>query len=137
MTRADLDKKPAEVQAMFDALSNQLPNIRDGRVRPLALMRDRRSPALPDLPTTAEAGVPDAEMPGWIGLFAPAGTPPEIVKAVNAAAEKALAKPATIALLATEGNSAMGGSPERARQYILEEQAKWAKLIKDARITLE
>ena len=91
---AATDLIAGHVQAMFDALSNQLPNIRDGRVRPLALMRDRRSPALPEVPTTAEAGVAGAEMPGWVGLFAPTGTPAPIRQRMIALLSAAMEEPA-------------------------------------------
>lgn len=109
--------------------------LKGKRLRALAVTSRARLPIFPDVPTVAEAGYPGFEATDWKAIVAPVGTPQEIVKAINTAAEKALSKPATMALLATEGSTAMGGSPEQARKYIFEEQVKWAKLIREARIS--
>ncbi|WP_295850262.1 tripartite tricarboxylate transporter substrate binding protein [uncultured Xylophilus sp.] len=111
--------------------------IKGRRLRALAVTSQARLPILPDVPTVAESGYRGFEAVDWKAIVAPAGTPAAVVRAINAAAEKALSKPATIALLASEGSVPLGGTPERAQQYIRDEQQKWARLIQDARITLE
>ncbi len=82
----------------------------------------------------AESGYEGFEALDWKALVAPAGTPPEVVRAVNAVVEKVLADPATVAMFTAEGSTAMGGSSEVAQRYIQEEQKKWARLIREAGI---
>jgi tripartite-type tricarboxylate transporter receptor subunit TctC len=103
-------------------------------LRPLAVSSRARLEILPDVPTVAESGYEGFEALDWKALVAPAGTPPEVVRAVNAVVEKVLADPATVAMFTAEGSTAMGGSPEAAQRYIQEEQKKWARLIREAGI---
>lgn len=122
---------------MFATPQSVLEMLKGKRLRALAVTSARRLPVLPDVPTVAESGYAGFEAVDWKVIVAPAATPAAVVQALNAANEKVLSKPETIALLATEGSTAMGGSPAKARQYITAEQRKWARLIKDANITLE
>ncbi|MET1113682.1 MAG: tripartite tricarboxylate transporter substrate binding protein [Comamonas sp.] len=122
---------------MFATPQSVLEMLKGKRLRALAVTSAKRLPVLPDVPTVAESGYAGFEAVDWKVLVAPAGTPATIVQALNAANEKVLSKPETIALLATEGSTALGGSAAKARQYIQAEQRKWARLIKDANITLE
>lgn len=122
---------------MFATPQSVLEMLKGKRLRALAVTSAKRLPVLPDVPTVAESGYAGFEAVDWKVLVAPAGTPAAIVQALNAANEKVLSKPETIALLATEGSTALGGSAAKARQYIQAEQRKWARLIKDANITLE
>ncbi len=122
---------------MFATPQAVLEMIKGKRLRALAVTSAARLPILPDVPTVAESGYAGFEAVDWKVLVAPAGTPTAVVQALNAANEKALSKPETIALLATEGSTALGGSPAKAQQYIQAEQRKWARLIKDTNITLE
>ncbi|SSW67719.1 Bug family tripartite tricarboxylate transporter substrate binding protein [Achromobacter agilis] len=103
-------------------------------LRPLAVTSRARLPILPDVPTVAESGFDGFEALDWKALVAPAGTPGEVIKAVNGVVEKVLADPATVAMFTAEGSTAMGGTPEAAQQYILHEQKKWARLISEANI---
>ncbi|GAB1577710.1 Bug family tripartite tricarboxylate transporter substrate binding protein [Bordetella petrii] len=103
-------------------------------LRPLAVTARTRLSILPDVPTVAESGYDGFEALDWKALVAPAGTPPQVIAAVNRVMEKILADPATVAMFTAEGSTAMGGSPEAARQYIEDEQKKWARLIRAARI---
>lgn len=103
-------------------------------LRSLAVSSRARLAILPEVPTVAESGYEGFEALDWKALVAPAGTPPEVVKAVNAVVEKVLADPATVAMFTAEGSTAMGGSPEAAQRYIQEEQKKWARLIREAGI---
>ncbi|MNI49694.1 Tripartite tricarboxylate transporter family receptor [compost metagenome] len=103
-------------------------------LRPLAVSARERLSILPDVPTVAESGFDGFEALDWKALVAPAGTPPEVIEAVNSVVQKVLADPATIAMFTAEGSKAMGGSPQAAQQYILDEQKKWAALIREAGI---
>ncbi|WP_332608402.1 Bug family tripartite tricarboxylate transporter substrate binding protein [Achromobacter sp. ESBL13] len=103
-------------------------------LRPLAVTSRERLSILPDVPTVAESGFDGFEAVDWKALVAPAGTPPEIIAQVNGVVEKVLADPATIAMFTAEGSKPMGGSPQSAQQYILNEQQKWARLIREANI---
>jgi tripartite-type tricarboxylate transporter receptor subunit TctC len=98
------DLMAGHVQVMFDSLGNVLNNVRSGKLRALAVLRDRRSPQLPSLPTAAEAGVSGAELDGWLGLFAPAGTPPAILDKLTATLVPAMQESATMERLIELGN---------------------------------
>lgn len=111
--------------------------IKGGKMRALAVTSSKRLAILPEVPTVAESGYKDFEAVDWKVIVAPAGTPPEVVRRLNAAVAKALTQPAMIAQLAAEGSTPMSGSPERAAAYLKAEQAEWGKLIRDAGIKLE
>ncbi|CAB3863095.1 Bug family tripartite tricarboxylate transporter substrate binding protein [Achromobacter piechaudii] len=103
-------------------------------LRPLAVTARERLSILPDVPTVAESGFDGFEALDWKALVAPAGTPPEVIAEVNGVVQKVLTDPATIAMFTAEGSKAMGGSAQSAQQYILDEQKKWARLIREANI---
>ncbi|MEI2415378.1 tripartite tricarboxylate transporter substrate binding protein [Orrella sp. JC864] len=103
-------------------------------LRALAVTSVARLPILPDVPTVAESGFEGFEAVDWKALVAPAGTPREVVQAVNGVVQKVLDDPATVAMFTAEGSTAMGGSAQAAQQYIRDEQQKWARLIQEAGI---
>ncbi len=111
--------------------------IKGGKLRALAVTSKKRLAILPEVPTVAESGYKDFEAVDWKVIVAPAGTPADVVKRLNAAVAKALTQPAMIAQLAAEGSTPMSGSPEQVARYIKAEQAEWGKLIRDAGIKLE
>jgi len=119
-----------QVQLMFDNLPPSLPQIKAGKLRALAVTSAARAPALPDVPTVAEAGLPGFEASSWFGLLAPAGTPPAIVAKINAEVGKWLATPEAKENLAKQGANAAGGTPEDFAKHIAAETAKWAKVVK-------
>jgi tripartite-type tricarboxylate transporter receptor subunit TctC len=121
-----------QVQIMFDNLPPSLPHIRSGKLRALAVTTAERAPALPDLPTMQEAGVPGFESSSWFGLLAPAGTPRPIVVKINEEVARWLATPEAKEKLAAIGAAARGGSPEDFAQHIAAETAKWAKVVKES-----
>src|SRR5579863_8165406 len=125
------------VQLMFESLNSIAPFARSGAVRALAVSGDRRSPAFPDLPTIAEAGVPGYSAPGWIGVIAPAGVPRAIVDRLNAAANRAIASPAFARWNAGVGDEPAGGTPEEFAALIASDSAKWGEVIKRAGIKFE
>ena len=109
-----------------------LPHIRTGALRPIALGTTARAPTAPDVPTTVEVGMPELRIENWYGMIAPAGTPPAIVAELNRITTTALADPNVKERLAAQGMTAVGDTPEQFREFIGNEIAKWAKVIKDA-----
>lgn len=125
-----------EVSIMFATVSGVQPQIKAGRVRGLAVTTARRSNLLPALPTLAET-LPGFEMLSWLGLLAPAGTPPAIINRLNAETAKVLALPDVKALLAAEGFEIISGTPAEFGDYIKREIEKFTKLAKATGIKAE
>jgi len=121
-----------QVQLMFDNLPPSLPQIKAGKLRALAVTSSTRAPALPDVPTVAEAGLPGFEASSWFGVLAPAGTPPAIVAKLNAEIAKWLTTPEAKEKLANVGANIAGGTPEDFARHIQAETAKWAKVVKES-----
>jgi tripartite-type tricarboxylate transporter receptor subunit TctC len=119
-----------QVQLMFDNLPSSLQMIKAGKLRAVAVTSADRAPALPNVPTIAESGVPGFEATSWFGVVAPAGTPPEIVNRLNAEIDKWLKSPEAKEKLLAQGAAAAGGTPEQFAAYIRSETDKWAKVIK-------
>jgi len=113
-----------------------LPNIGSGQVRGLAVSTAVRSPAAPDIPTVAEAGVPGFEVGGWYALVAPAKTPPEIVHKINVDTVATLGEPQLKAKLEQIGYIVMSSSPEELATLIKTEIARWGQLIKELGIVV-
>jgi tripartite-type tricarboxylate transporter receptor subunit TctC len=124
------DLMAGQVQLMFDNLPSSLGQIKAGKLRPIAVTSAQRAPALPDIPTIAESGLPGFEATSWFGVLAPAGTPPDIVKRLNGEIDKWLQSPEAKDKLLAQGAVAAGGSPEDFAGYIRSETDKWAKVIK-------
>jgi tripartite-type tricarboxylate transporter receptor subunit TctC len=114
-----------------------IPLIKGGRVRALAVTGSKRMPVLPDVATVAELGYPGFDVTDWKVLVAPAGTPAAIVNRINAEVDKSLAKPEMVARLLADGSAPMGGSPQKAAQFIAQENARWGTIIRDAKIKPE
>ena len=124
------------VVMMLDVANNALPFVQRGEVRGLAVSSARRLPQLPDLPTFSEAGVPGYEAYTWHMIFAPAGTPPAIVQAMNAATNRVMAMDSVqkrLSDLTMETRSSF--TPEATGDFLKAEIAKWEPIIKDAGIT--
>ena len=119
-----------QVQLMFDNLPPSLPQIKGGKLRALAVTSTVRAPALPDVPTVAEAGLPGFEASSWFGILAPAGTPPDIIAKLNAEIAKWLASPEAKERMLALGANAAGGSPEDFAKHIAAETVKWQKVVK-------
>lgn len=126
-----------QVQVMFGDFLVLLPQIRAGRLNALAVTSATRHPLLPDVPTVAESGYPGFEALSWQGLFAPAGTPPEIVARLNAEVVKALAADDVRDSFAKQGMIVAGSTPAEFRAFVAAEITKWAKIIKTANVTLQ
>jgi len=126
-----------EVQIVIDPLTTVLPHIQSGALRALAVTHAQRSPKLPDVPTVAEAGFPRLQGTFWLGVVAPAGTPPEIINKLNAAFRDSLAPPETRARLATLGADIKIGTPAEFEKMLTDELAKWTAIVKAANIKVE
>jgi len=128
------DLMAGHVQVMFDSLGNTLQNIRAGKLRALAVLRAKRSAQLPDLPTAGEAGVAGAEMSGWLGLFAPAGTPQEILDKLTATLLPAMREPETMARLIELGNEDDVMTGEVVMRRLAQDRALFAEIVEKAGI---
>src|ERR1700722_15034050 len=126
-----------QVQMVFLDLPVLLPQIRAGTLRGIAIGSPQRAATAMEVPTTAEAGMPDLRIENWYGMVAPAGTPPAGVAAPNKAAIEAMHDPAVQEKLAVQGLTLIGDTPEHFRGFIDTETRKWAAVIKDAGITTE
>ncbi len=126
-----------QVQLMFDNLPSALPHIKAGKLRALAVTGAQRAPALPDVPTVAEAGLPGFEASSWFGLLAPAGTPKDIIARLHAEVAKWLATPEARNRLAAQGANAVGNSPEEFAQFIATETVKWRRVVKESGAKIE
>ena len=121
-----------QVQMTFLDLPVLLPHIKAGTLHPIALGARARVPTAPEVPTTAEVGMPDLLIENWYGMIAPAKTPEAVVAALNRIANEAMADPSVNEKLADQGLTLAGDSPEHFRGFIEAEARKWAKVIKDA-----
>lgn len=118
------------VSMMFDNIPSSLPHIKSGKLRALATTGARRDPALPDLPTIAEAGVPGYESGVWFGLMVPAGTPKEVVARLNAEAVKGAKAPEFVKRMESLGYNIIPGTPEHMADMIKAEIARWTPIVK-------
>lgn len=126
-----------EIDMMFEQTYAALPSIQAGKTRALAVTSDKRLPSLPDVPTMAELGFPQATVSNWLGLVAPKGTPPAVVRKLNEAFNKALAAPDIREKIAGPGNVVGGGTPEEFAALIAAEGKRWSALIKTKGIKVE
>src|SRR5882757_1917976 len=121
-----------QVQMAFLDLPVLLPHIKAGTLRPIALGAPKRAPTSPDVPTTAEVGMPDLLIENWYGMLAPGGTPESIVTTLNRLANEAMNDPQVKQKLADQGLTVAGNTPAQFRDYIGTETQKWARVIKAA-----
>jgi tripartite-type tricarboxylate transporter receptor subunit TctC len=128
------DLVAGRIEVMFLSVSLTAPQAKQGKVKVLAVTGDRRAPGLPDVPTTAEQGYPEVQALLFSSLLAPAGTPPAIVKRMNAEVVKALRAPEVQKRLADLGAVAAPSSPEEFRKILRGEGERWGKLIKEKNI---
>jgi tripartite-type tricarboxylate transporter receptor subunit TctC len=121
-----------QVQMAFLDLPVILPHIKAGSLRPIALGAPERAPTAPDVPTTAEVGMPDLLIQNWYGMIAPGGTPENIVNLLNAVTNQAMDDPQVKQKLADQGLTVAGDRPKHFRDFIAAEAQKWARVIKAA-----
>jgi tripartite-type tricarboxylate transporter receptor subunit TctC len=123
-----------EIQMMLDTMAGPMPSILAGKLRPIAITSAGRSPLLPYVPTFKESGLPDYVFEGWNGVFAPPGTPDDIVERLRGEVVKALANPDVMKPLTALGYVAVGDTPQHFTTVVSDNIAKNAKIVADAGI---
>jgi tripartite-type tricarboxylate transporter receptor subunit TctC len=123
-----------QVQMVFLDIPVLLPQVQAGKVRPIAIGSRERVPSLPNVPTTAEVGLPQIEAENWYGMVAPAATPAAVIAKLHRATAEALKSPEVKDKLQAQGAILVGNSPEEFAAYIQSEIDKWGKVAKAANI---
>lgn len=134
---AQIDLIGGRLTYTFDGVVTQLPQVRVGRIRGLAVTSNKRLAAAPEIPTVAESGLPGYEYWSWMGIAAPAGTPREIISRLNATIAKILATKEAHEWFAEQGGEPVLESPDEFAAYIKAEYSRWGKLIREAGIKAE
>ena len=133
---ASQDLVGGQVQAMFNSVGSALPQIQAGKLRPLAVTSKERAPLLSDIPTMAEGGLKDFVVTAWMGLLAPATTPPEVLQRIATEVDKVLASPEIKKILTERGYTTMGGGPQAFERYLDADIALWAKVVRQSGATV-
>jgi len=127
-----------DTQVTFGTSPTVLPQASSGRLRAIAVSTRERSPLVPDLPGMREAGLPEYHLEFWYGVFAPAGTPPAILRKIYDATAAAMQDPSVRSALAREGTEvSLSPSPEKFAEFLVEDGKFWANLVRTAKVTLE
>ena len=134
---ADTALIAGEVAATFGNISQEIAFVKAGRMRALAVTGTKRNPAMPELPTVAESGVPGYEFDTWFVVAAPKGTPRAVVDTLNSHIRKALAAPDQVKFYEERGLTVIASSPEEAAAHLASEQKKWQRVIKERGIKAE
>ncbi len=129
-TNAVIDLIGGRVSLMFDNLTTAIPYIRQGRLRALAVTSEKRVPALPDVPTMVESGLPGFVVTPWWGIFAPAGTPKPIVDKLNHDIVAVLKSKEVSEFLAAQATDVVGDSPQEFATFVKGEAARWGQVVK-------
>lgn len=130
------DVMGGQIAVTIDNMPPYIPQVKAGKLRALAVSTAKRSSAMPELPSIAEAGVPGYDSGAWFGLLAPAGTPKDIVAKLSAETARIIRLPDIHKRVSELGAEPVGGKPEEFAALIQSEIAKWAKVIKDAKVEL-
>ena len=131
------DVMGGHIDFLFDNIGSNIPHVRSGGVKGLAVTSPQRTPSLPDIPTFAELGYPDYDVSQWYGLFAPPKTSPEIVNQLQAEVSKALAAKDVAERLYTMGNGGVGTSPAEFTKILQDEHARWNHVIRESGLDLQ
>ncbi len=126
-----------QVQSMFGSPLAVVPHIRTGKINALAVTGQKRSPAVPNVPTFDEAGLPGYDASTWNGIAVPSGTPRAVIDRLQGEIAKILRAPATAERLAVDGSVAVGSTPEEFAAHIKAEHVKWSKVVREANIRVE
>ena len=126
-----------QVQSSFQVSISVIPLIKSGKLKAIAISGETRSSALPQVPTMAEAGLPEYELQGWTGIFAPAATPKGIIDKTSNEIARMLASPDTIEKLVSQGLEPFISTPEQFTALLKSDMAKYAKIIKTANIKMD
>lgn len=131
-----VDLLAGRVQVTMSSFSNATPHIKSGKMRALAVTTNRRVPDAPDMPTIEEEGVPGYDFSSWLGILAPARTPPAVISRLNTLFNNANKDP-LVKKTEFDGNVLAGGTPEQLRQLMATETERWRKLIKETGMKLD
>ena len=131
------DMLAGRLQAMSISVGSALPYLKTGQIRPLAAAAKERLASLPDVPTSAQAGLPGWEMSAWFAVFAPKGTPPEVIRLLNQRLQAALDDAKLRQRILDLGAEPGGGSPESTSERLRADHRLWGQVIREARIKLE
>ncbi|MCB4321525.1 tripartite tricarboxylate transporter substrate binding protein [Alcaligenes sp. 13f] len=134
---AMIDLLAGNLDYMFDSINTALPHIKAGKVIPLAVTKEQRSVALPDVPTFVESGMPDFVIVSWFGVHMPKGTPEEIVNQMNAAIRKVQAKSEFVDFFRIQNIDITPTTPEEYGEFVASEDQRWGALIKELGIKIE
>nr|WP_223986841.1 tripartite tricarboxylate transporter substrate binding protein [Cupriavidus pampae] len=126
-----------KVQVLFDSVVSGMPHVKDGKLKALAVTSLKRSPLAPDVPTVAESGLPGFESNTWFGIYGPKGLPADIVARLNTEFNKAIQSQDVKDRLAKLGAEPVGGTPAQFAAMVKQDSARWGKLIKDRKITVD
>ncbi|WP_028604577.1 Bug family tripartite tricarboxylate transporter substrate binding protein [Ottowia thiooxydans] len=126
-----------QIQMMFDTSTSAISFVKGGKVRAIGMAADQRLKVLPDVPTFAEQGMKDFDVPAWYGFVAPAGTPAPVVQWLNTQVNAVLKDPAVVTLLDGIGAIGVGGTPQQMGEFMKAQSARWARVIKESNIKLE
>lgn len=132
-----VDLLGGHVDGRIDQIPGSMPHIQSNRLRAIAVTTARRAELLPEVPTLAESGVPGFDASTVVGIFVPAGTPPEIVQRLNAALNKALVNPAVKERFAAQGAEMRPGTSEVLGKFLRDDLAKWKKVVQQTGLKLE
>jgi tripartite-type tricarboxylate transporter receptor subunit TctC len=132
ITPATIAVLSGEVDAVVIGVASAVPYVKNGKLRALATLAPERAPALPEVPTAAQAGFPQLESVLWYAMLAPAGTPQPIITRLSQAFAKVTAARDTRERLAAVGADPMQGTPEETGAFIRKEIAKWGKVVRES-----
>lgn len=132
-----IDLIAGQITFMFASVLSSTPHVKQQRLRVLAVTGTKRSSALPEVPSVAQAGLPGYSTTTWYGLLAPAGTRPAVVERLSTAANKAVMAPELRERMLTDGAEPVGSTPAAFQQHIATEIAKWRQVVKRAGVTAE
>ena len=131
------DVASGNIAMLFDSLASVMPHIKSGKVKPVAVNAQKRQALLPDVPTLSEAGMPQFDRYTWFGMFAPAGTPPEIVARLQREVVAALQAPDLLERFANVGAEPVGSSPAEFVERIRSDAARWSEVIRKAGVKVQ
>lgn len=134
---ATTDLMAGNVEMMFEQMYAAAPSIASGKLRPIAITAKARLAQYPQVPTFGETGYPAVEVQNWQGVIVPRGTPTAIIAKLNDAVNKALREPDMREKITSQGNEAVGGTPQEFAQLIAAESEKWGKVVREAKIKPE